>query len=34
MISMNFVKTQIDFEAAHRLYDVDTYSEELLVRVY
>ena len=25
---MYTVKTQISFEAAHRLYDVDTYSEE------
>lgn len=25
---MHYVKTQISFEAAHRLYDVATYSEE------
>lgn len=31
---MNFVKTQIDFEAAHRLYDVDTYSEECRQNVH
>lgn len=28
------VKTKISFEAAHRLYDADTYSEELLTGVY
>ena len=28
------VKTKISFEAAHRLYDADTYSEEVLIGVY
>lgn len=27
-MSYNFVKTTVSFEAAHRLYDVKTYSEE------
>lgn len=31
---MYTVKTKIAFEAAHHLYDVDTYSEELLTGVY
>lgn len=31
---MYTVKTKISFEAAHRLYDADTYSEEVLIGVY
>ena len=31
---MYTVKTKIAFEAAHRLYDVDTYFEEVLIGVY
>lgn len=31
---MNYVKTQVGFEAAHRLYDVDTYSEECRENVH
>lgn len=31
---MNYVKTLIGFEAAHRLYDVDTYSKECRENVH
>lgn len=31
---MNYVKTQISFEAAHRLYDVETYSKECRKNVH